>query len=105
MCRAEGSLSLVWPMVVLTGVIMIVLGPVLFVTKHMAIVGSVLGAMGVVAVFRGLLAVKEAPAAVAMSESASRRLRPELGGGAPSPERGATASGGAAFARLRRASP
>ena len=68
---------MVWPMVVLTGVIMIVLGPVLFVTKHMAIVGSVLGAMGVVGVFRGLLAVKEAPAAVATSESASQRSNSE----------------------------
>ncbi len=40
--------------------------------------------------------IREAPAAAATSESASQRLRPELGGGAPSPERGAAASGGGA---------
>ena len=38
----------------------------------------------------------EAPAAAATSESASQRLPPELGGGAPSPERGAAVSGGGA---------
>ena len=38
----------------------------------------------------------KAPAAAATSESASQRPRPELGGGAPSPERGAAASGGGA---------
>jgi malate/lactate dehydrogenase len=36
----------------------------------------------------------EAPAAAATSESASQRPRPELGGGAPSPERGAASEWG-----------
>jgi hypothetical protein len=37
----------VWAMVILIGVIIIVLGPVLFVTKQMVLIGIVLGALGV----------------------------------------------------------
>ena len=44
-----------------------------------------------------------APAAAATSESASQRLRPGLGGGASSPERGAAASGGGAPRALKNA--
>jgi hypothetical protein len=49
----------VWAMVILIGVIMIVLGPVLFVTKQMVLIGLVLGASGVLMVFKGLLAASD----------------------------------------------
>jgi len=46
----------VWSLVVLIGVVMMVLGPVLLVTKQMVLAGIVLGVIGVLTTFRGLLA-------------------------------------------------
>lgn len=48
-------MAVFWPVVLLVGVIALVLGPVLFVTAHMLLVGIVLGALGALVVFRGLL--------------------------------------------------
>ena len=50
-------MRVVWAVIILVGVIMMVLGPVLLVTKHMILVGIVLGVLGVLVLFRGLLTV------------------------------------------------
>jgi len=47
-------MAFLWPIVLLIGVMTLVLGPVLLVTKHMVLTGSVLGALGILVVFRGL---------------------------------------------------
>jgi hypothetical protein len=46
----------VWSLVVLIGVVLMVLGPVLIVTKQMVLAGIVLEVIGVLTTFRGLLA-------------------------------------------------
>jgi hypothetical protein len=45
----------IWAMVILAGVIMMVLGPVLLVTKSMVLIGIVLVVLGALVLFRGLL--------------------------------------------------
>ena len=46
-----------WSLVLFVGVLMMVLGPVLLVTKQMVLIGMVLGAVGTLMVFRGLLGI------------------------------------------------
>lgn len=46
-------------MVILLGVIMMVLGPVLLVTKHLVLIGTIIGALGVLVLFRGLLTTSD----------------------------------------------